>query len=258
MLNIPLDFSRLKKPIFFEIWHRSFATENDCKIGETEVDLSVLMAVDQIDGWYHIMDGYKNVGQLKVRVFPTENLYEKITGKSRREQLSPKIIYEIPVQKPNEYEERAKFISQNLEYDNDEQIYKRHLQNMRTLENINQNYGSWGQNSGFKTQKPTRHTSPLRRSKEKNHVWDEHQTTHFWTEKLPEISKESDEEWDQNKINQVLKSINEATELDNKAVNNRDTRVKTSRFYPNEILPNVMISNSEISRIAGIMKGQGN
>ncbi|CAG9327731.1 unnamed protein product [Blepharisma stoltei] len=330
-LNIPLDSSKLRKPIIFEIWHRSFTNHSDTKLGECEVDLSALMVVDQIDGWYHIMDSFKSSGQLKIRITPTENLYEKITGKQRKNSRAPspapklREIEEKP-KKKNVYEERISLISKSLENENDEEIYQKHLENMRTLESITHNYGSWGLNRDRSPPRieqdkaAFRHTSPLRKSRvsppkyfeeaeEKQRqynfsdIWKEntnlaphyseeiaHVEPHYGREfiKYEEEEKklDSDEEWDQNKINDILSSIEEATKLADQLQQDQyqlpieeekkpeeshirayssDYREPTllrppGRISPTNLvknpLPNMMVTDSEISRIAAIMKGK--
>jgi len=168
----------LMKPLTLEIWHKSLNDE-DIKMGEAEVDLGALWRVSQIDGWYHIYSGGKESGQIKIRVVPIEDLYEKFTGKPRKFDATVTKIEAATKTEPKRtsklmkhYEERIKVLDKSLADENEEDILQKHIENMKHLEDLSRKLGNWFEEKGSpKRNSPERSavfrsTSPLRRSQE--------------------------------------------------------------------------------------------
>lgn len=141
-LNLPLNIKHLHKPLIIELMHKS--SRGSIRVGEASIDLEALINVKKIDGWYHVVDGNRQVGQLKVKLTSEEDLYFKLTGKVKQEVFdrlpSPKIIEKTVTsnfgQANNKYEERFKDYHKSLELAEDEDIFAKHYDNMRAIENL--------------------------------------------------------------------------------------------------------------------------
>ena len=163
------DHKLLEKPLAFNVIHKS--SRGDQKIGEALVDLTMILAVKKIDGWYHIMNGGKQIGQLKIKIFYDGDAYLKFTGKIKEDVFnrlpSPQIIEKTVASKgkiENKFEERLKLYGESLENDIDDDIFAKHQENMRSIENLAKNL-ELRLSGNFRNTSPLK-SSPLRKSRE--------------------------------------------------------------------------------------------
>lgn len=144
MLDLPCERSLLKSPIVFELWHRSY-NYSDAKIGECCIDFSSILTGD-IDNWFHIMSDGRNQGQLHIKAIALSNvinnLDEKLDVKPHESTLLSLDTKNDIFKEKSVYEERVRLIERSLEQEDDDKIYQKHLENMRSLENLTQNFGN--------------------------------------------------------------------------------------------------------------------
>lgn len=141
-LSLPLNIKYLQRPLVIALMHKS--SRGSVKVGESSIDLEALINVKKIDGWYHVVDGNRQVGQVKVKITSEEDLYFKLTGKVKQEVFdrlpSPKVIektvYAGLGTVGNKYEERLKDYHKSLELAEDDDIFAKHYDNMRAIENL--------------------------------------------------------------------------------------------------------------------------
>ena len=140
-LVLPLDLKWLRAPLVICLMHKS--PRGPVKLGEAVIELEPLVNSRCIDGWYHVLDGNLQVGQIKVKITSEEDLYFRMTGKVKQEVFdrlpSPKIIEKtVTVAAPtvNKYEERLKNYHQSLEMAEDDDIIAKHYDNMKAIENL--------------------------------------------------------------------------------------------------------------------------